>query len=141
MREIAARAVCVLTIIVVLVLAHVFAARHNPRMAAPASPAEPVGQDRVLPSVPNTVRGRAVYAEQGCASCHAIAGAGNPRNPLDGVGARRDRSELFEWATGTGAAADQLSPATVRRKERYRALSSNDLDALVAYLTSLPATP
>ena len=137
MREIIARTVCVLTVIVVLVLAHLFAARHNPRIAVPARLPEPLGETGVPGPTSNIVRGRDVYAEQGCASCHAIAGAGNPRNPLDDVGARRTRAELFEWITGTGSAADQLSPAVVRRKERYRTLSQDDMNALMDCLANL----
>jgi mono/diheme cytochrome c family protein len=140
MREIVARLICALTVIVVLALAHVFAARHNPRSAVPATPPEPAEVRGPVPA-PEIVRGRGVYAEQGCSSCHSIAGSGNPRNPLDGVGARRTRAELFEWVTGTGAVADQLSPAVVRRKERYRDLSPNDLNAVVAYLASLTPKP
>jgi mono/diheme cytochrome c family protein len=137
MREIIARTVCVLTVIVVLVLAHLFAARHNPRIAVPARLPEPPGETRVAGPSAEIVRGRVVYAEQGCASCHVIAGAGNPRNPLDGVGTRRTRAELLEWITGTGSAADQLSPAVVRRKERYRNVSQDDMNALMAYLANL----
>ena len=149
MREIIARLVCFLTVAVVLALAHVFAARHNlPRAAVTAAPvitnARPPAIDTSPPVVtppPEIDRGHDVYGEQGCASCHAVAGAGNPRNPLDGVGARRTRAELFEWVTGTGVAADQLSPAVVRRKARYRELSQADLDALIAYLASLTRPP
>lgn len=136
MREIIARLLCFLAVVLVLALAHLFAARHNPPDAtAPQRAAAEIVKAPILPA--ETSRGRQVYAEQGCSSCHAIAGAGNPRNPLDGVGTRRTRAELFEWVTGTGGAADQLSPSVVRRKQRYRDLSQEDLNALVAYLTSL----
>jgi mono/diheme cytochrome c family protein len=142
MREIIARLICVLTVVVVLALAHGFAARHNPQGARPiGKPEEVATAAGVTVSAPDIVRGREVYAGQGCASCHAIAGSGNPRNPLDGVGARRSRAELLEWITGTGAAADQLSPAVVRRKERYRELSPRDSNALIAYLAGLTTPP
>ena len=134
MREIVARSICILTVVIVLALAHVFAAKHNSPERAPAQRKTPTMN---AGPVIEFTRGREVYAEQGCASCHAIAGAGNPRNPLDGVGARRARAELLEWITGTGSAADQLSPAVVRRKERYRNLSQDDMNALMAYLANL----
>ena len=141
MREIIARLICVLTVVVVLGLAHVFAARHNPRGTVTiVKPAEAAAPGATAPGTGGT-RGREVYREQGCASCHAIAGSGNPRNPLDGVGARRSRAELLEWITGTGAASDQLSPAVVRRKERYRELSPSDSSALIAYLAGLTTNP
>ena len=148
MREIIARLVCFLTVAVVLALAHVFAARHNPpRAGVTTPPILPDTRPAVVGAAPPVVtppeieRGRHVYGEECCASCHALAGAGNPRNPLDGVGGRRTRAELFEWVTGTGLAADQLSPAVVRRKARYRELAQADLDALMAYLASLTRPP
>jgi mono/diheme cytochrome c family protein len=137
MRELIARTVCVLTVAVVVALAHLFAERHNPPVTtlAPSAPtAEPMRSR-------DAVQGREVYNAQGCASCHAIAGVGNPRNPLDGVGARHTAAELREWITGTGAATEQLSPAVVRRKQRYQELSETELKALVAFLASLTAAP
>jgi mono/diheme cytochrome c family protein len=135
MREIIARVVCLLTVVVVVALAHLFAQRHNPQGSARATTtptAEPVRS-------PDAVRGREVYNAQGCSSCHAIAGVGNPRNPLDDVGSHRTAAELREWITGTGTATDQLSPAVVRRKQRYQELSEAELQALVAFLASLTA--
>ena len=38
--------------------------------------------------------------QQACARCHSIAGKGNPRRPLDGVGARRNAAELRDWNIG-----------------------------------------
>jgi len=135
MRELIARMVCFLSVAAVVVLAHLFAARHNPP-AVVESPTRQVSE----PAPPSeVVRGRQVYAEQVCSSCHAIAGAGNPRNPLDGVGTRRSAGELRDWITGTGPAMDQLSPAVVRRKQRYQELPDAELKALTAYLASLTA--
>jgi mono/diheme cytochrome c family protein len=135
MREIIARVVCLLTVAMVLALAHFFAERHNPQGSAqvPASPAT----ESVSSS--DAVRGREIYNAQGCSSCHAIAGVGNPRNPLDDVGARRTAVELREWITGTGSATDQLSRAVVRRKQRYQELSAVEIQALVAFLATLTA--
>ena len=137
MREIIARVVCFLTVVVVVALAHLFAERHNPQISvqAPASPTvAPIPSSRAA-------RGREVYNAQGCSSCHAIAGEGNPRNPLDGVGVRRTAVELREWITGTGVAIEQLSPAVVRRKQRYQELSEAELQALVVFLGELTAKP
>ena len=137
MREIIARVVCCLTVVVVVALAHLFAERHNPRISVqvPASPTV-----APMPS-PDAVRGREVYNQQGCSSCHAIAGEGNPRNPLDEAGVRRTAVELREWITGTGAATRQLAPAVVRRKHRYQEIPDAELQALVDYLAGLAARP
>ena len=143
MREIVARLTSVLTVVMVLALAHLFAVRHNPAPAALAAPpvATPVAPAAApAPAAdPGIAHGRQVYADQRCASCHAIGGSGNPRNPLDGVGARLSRAELLDWVTGTGTATDQLAPAVARRKARYRDLPVNDMNALIAYLASLTA--
>jgi mono/diheme cytochrome c family protein len=140
MREIIARIVCLFTVGVVVALAHVFAQRHNPPGNAPA-PMQTAAPLAMSVPASETVRGRDVYRAQGCASCHAIAGEGNPRNPLDGVGAHRSAVELREWITGTGSATEQLAPAVVRRKRRYQEMPEADLDALVAYLATLTAKP
>lgn len=135
MREIIARGICCLTVVVVLVLAHLFAARHNPDSVVESS-----GKLSPQPAPsPDVGQGRRVYDAQGCSSCHAIAGAGNPRYPLDGVGTRRSPAELRDWITGTGSATEELSPATLRRKQRYRELPEAELKALVAYLAGLTA--
>ena len=161
MREIFARLVAVLTVAVVVGLALLFAVRHNPSAAAKAPPSSdapatsktpaakksegegsrPGLAEESAPSVAKTreliTRGRAVYAQQNCAACHSIAGDGNPRAPLDDVGARHDVAQLRAWITGTGAAAELLAPATVRRKQRYLSIPAGDLDALIAYLSAL----
>jgi cbb3-type cytochrome oxidase cytochrome c subunit len=136
MREIFARMVCLLTVSVVVALAHVFAAWHNPHDNPPTLAAVAPMASAPAPSAPE-IQGRKVYDEQGCASCHAIAGEGNPRHPLDGVGSRRSVAELREWITGSGLAAEDLAPSVVRRKQRYRELAPTEMDALVAYLGSL----
>jgi len=142
MREIIARSICVLTGCVVVALSFLFAAAHNPPASAkPASPSivvpAPVVRPPEKPETSDVERGRAVYAEQNCSTCHAIAGEGNPRVVLDGVGDRRDAAALREWITGTGAAAGELSVATARRKARYQQLPEADLSALVAFLSTL----
>jgi mono/diheme cytochrome c family protein len=140
MREIIARAVCLLTVVVVTALAHLFAARHNPDVSVSVPEQVRAVQPIADPVVSSdALRGRALYDEHGCSTCHAIAGVGNPRNPLDGVGARRTAAELREWITGTGSAVGQLSPAVVKRKQRYEEWPEADLNALVSYLATLTA--
>lgn len=153
MREIIARIVCFFTVGVVVALSLLFARVHNPpasAVAAPLQSASPPGLPPPIAAVPAATlatplapatdalaRGRAVYSELGCASCHSIAGNGNPRNPLDGVGDRRDAAALEAWITGTGAATDELAPAVTKRKQRYRDVAPDDMAALVKYLSSL----
>ncbi len=126
MRERLALLLCGLTLVLATGLAWLFAVRHNPRPSHRAPPA-------VSPPA-QSVTGARLFLEQGCANCHAIGGAGNPRYPLDGVAARRDRAELEAWIGGTGVAAGQLAGSVVRRKERYRELPAEDMAALLDYL-------
>lgn len=132
MRELWVRIVAGITGALVLLLALAFAWLQNPRapVAAPAVPA-------AAPPPALVEQGRRVYTEQGCALCHAIAGKGNPRSPLDGVGARHDAQALRDWILARGAAETALPARAVRGKHDYRALAGSELDALVAYLQSL----
>jgi len=146
MRERIAQGILVLTLAVILGLSVLFAARYNESSRPPdlrlpenaaTQPARPSsGADRVA-----IERGRKVFSEQRCTSCHSIAGEGNPRSALDGVGAQMKPDELRHWIFGTGSAAEILSPAVQRRKERYQILPAKDVDALIAYLSSLKEPP
>jgi mono/diheme cytochrome c family protein len=77
-------------------------------------------------------RGKEVYKTQRCAMCHAIAGAGNRRHPLDDVGSRLTPDVIRTWIV----APQEMDPKV--RKKAY-ALPPEDLDALVAYLRTLQA--
>lgn len=82
-------------------------------------------------------RGRAVYEELACARCHSIGDRGNPRAPLDGVGARHPPDELRARVTGTGRIRAELPGSAQRAKDGFGRLPGEDLDALVTYLSSL----
>ena len=137
MREIIARIVCAFAGCVVVALSLLFAWRHNPpaTMGVTRSLASPTSGE----VKGNVERGRRVYMEQHCATCHSVAGVGNPRHPLDRIGVRRTVSELREWITATGSAEGKLSDAVARRKSKYRKLPAEEWDALVAYLQSFSA--
>jgi mono/diheme cytochrome c family protein len=145
MRERIARAVSGLAIGVVALLAVVFASGQNPTdgaqerddegpVLAQAPAAPPLAS---APAAADSARGHAVFLAQGCARCHSVAGAGSPRAPLDGVGARRSPAELRAWSTGAASLADALAPSVLQAKQAYAKLPAADLDALVAFLASL----
>jgi mono/diheme cytochrome c family protein len=166
-----ARTICLLSLGVVAGLSYLFAVRHNPdELAGTVTADEPARSGNVapdrdpaeLPVVPSPDvrgqpgppvavaappesdagnRGRLVYSRNGCATCHSIAGEGNPRYPLDGTGDRWEPDELRAWITGSGLAADLLNDAIRRRKQRYASLPEEDLSALVAYLAQLKRKP
>ncbi|MEX1130276.1 MAG: c-type cytochrome [Vicinamibacterales bacterium] len=76
-------------------------------------------------------RGADVYREQKCQACHSIAGVGNKRYPLDGVGIKLTEEEIRKWIV----APREMNPKVSKRS--YDKLPKADLEALVAYLKSL----
>ena len=136
MRERIARWVAALAVGTLVVLAIGFARQQNPEAAAGAEAAPATMAATSQPSA-DSARGHAVFLAQGCTRCHSVAGAGSPRLPLDGVGARRTAAELRAWTTGADALADSIAPGTLRVKQGYAKLPAADLDALIAFLVSL----
>jgi mono/diheme cytochrome c family protein len=83
-------------------------------------------------------KGEKVYADQKCSLCHSIAGKGNAKGSLDEVGTKLKADEIHDWIVkptemATKAKADR-KPAM---PAKYATLPKDDLDALVAYLSSL----
>jgi cytochrome c5 len=137
-----AKAASVFVVLLLAVLALAFARAHNhvPEAEPPASRASAAVEGATSPPpVQREAReaGRGVYDAQGCATCHSIEGAGNPRYPLDGVADRWEPDEIRAWVTGTGLAADFLSDAIARRKQRYLELPEDEMNAIVLYLSGL----
>jgi len=136
MRERWARALALLTGVLVVLLTIAFATVQN-RGDAPASTSAPTaaGGPAIDPAL--LAAGRAVYDAAGCARCHSIAGQGSPRSALDGIGTRRDRKDLRHWTVADESVHHELSPRAIATKRRYADLPVEQLDALVAYLASL----
>jgi mono/diheme cytochrome c family protein len=83
-------------------------------------------------------RGQEVYAAQKCQVCHAVAGNGNKRNPLDGVGTKLAADDIRRWITHpTEMTAKIKSTKKPPMPDKYGGLPGGDLDALVAYMASL----
>ena len=81
-------------------------------------------------------KGEKVFADQKCALCHSIAGKGNPKGSLDGVGGKLKADEIREWITDAkGMTAKTKAPRKPEMKQYT--LSKDDVDALVAYLSGL----
>jgi len=136
MREKLAKALAALLTGLVVLMAAFFARQRNEIELSPPAP-----RVERVPAPPTdaamVARGRAVFEAQSCERCHSVAGRGNPRSPLDGVGGRRAPGALLDALTGTGAAADILTASAVRAKEGFGRLPPGDLAALVVYLSSL----
>jgi mono/diheme cytochrome c family protein len=83
-------------------------------------------------------KGTKVFADQKCSMCHSIAGKGNAKGSLDGVGTKLKVEEIRQWivepaAMTTKTKAERKPPMP----SKYSALPKDDLDALVGYLSSL----
>lgn len=137
MRDFLARTAAVAQLALVVCLAAFFAHRQN-AISDTATPSESA-ERRDLEPVDSALaaRGRAVYSALSCGRCHAVAGAGNPRSPLDGVGARRGAPEIRAWVTASGEVRRELPRSVIRTKEGFDALADEELEALVEYLSSL----
>lgn len=81
--------------------------------------------------------GMKVFAAQKCSICHSIAGQGNKKLPLDGVGAKLSADQIREWIVAPAEAAKKANSTAKPAMRAYPALPKADLDALVAYLKSL----
>ena len=81
--------------------------------------------------------GKKVFADQKCSICHAVAGQGNKKGALDGVGSKLSAAEINQWIVN---APEMAAKAKAERKPAMKAFANipkADLDALVAYLQSL----
>ena len=145
MREQWAKNIALMTGVLVVVLAMIFAMIQNPS-EPPSSKMEDVAERSVAPAIlaePDKGKqaliaaGRRVFETQGCIRCHSISGEGNPRNPLDGVGERHTAEVILQWIIAPAELKGQLSARTFQVKQAYRSMSSEDLNALVIYLHSL----
>src|SRR5579862_6425853 len=80
--------------------------------------------------------GATVFAAQKCVLCHSIAGKGNPKGPLDDVGGKLSADEIRAWITDAKGMTAKTK-ATRKPEMKQYTLPNDDVDALVAYLSSL----
>lgn len=81
-------------------------------------------------------KGMQLFAAQKCSQCHSIAGKGNAKGKMDDVGSKLTAEEIKEWIT------DPVAMAAKNKKDRKppmkkKALGADEVDALVAYLSTL----
>jgi mono/diheme cytochrome c family protein len=83
-------------------------------------------------------RGKAVYAEQKCATCHAVEGKGGKMaSSLDGVGSRLTEEEMRKWIVSPKEMEAKLATKPKVSMKAYPNLPKEDVDALVAYMQTL----
>jgi mono/diheme cytochrome c family protein len=81
-------------------------------------------------------KGEQVFAAQKCSICHSIAGKGNPKGSLDGVGTTLKADEIRAWIVDAKAMTAKTKAERKPAMRQYD-LPKEDVDALVAYLSSL----
>ena len=81
-------------------------------------------------------KGEALFADQKCTLCHSVGDKGNKKGPLDGVAGKLSADEIRSWITD---AKGMTAKTKATRKPEMKAytLPKDDVDALVAYLTTL----
>ena len=81
-------------------------------------------------------QGAALFTAQKCTMCHSVAGKGNPKGALDNIGAKDKAAHIREWLSDPeGMRAKTNASRTPAMKPMK--LSPEQVDALVAYLTSV----
>jgi cytochrome c2 len=81
-------------------------------------------------------RGKALFSDLKCKMCHSVEGQGNPKGVLDGVGAKFRADDLHKWLMDPKGMAEKAK-ATRQPPMKPVTASADDLDALVAYLSTL----
>ena len=81
-------------------------------------------------------QGEKVFADQKCSLCHAIAGKGNVKGPLDEVGSKLSADDIRAWITD-GKAMTAKTKATRKPEMKAYTLPKEDVDALVTYLSAM----
>jgi mono/diheme cytochrome c family protein len=85
---------------------------------------------------PDAAQGEKLFAEQKCGLCHSIAGKGNPKGPLDEAVGKLSAADLRAWITDANGMTAKTK-ATRKPAMKQFALPKEDVDALVAYLSSI----
>lgn len=83
-------------------------------------------------------RGKALYEEQKCRMCHNVGGVGNPKGvALDEVGSKNSAEVLKMWLTSPKEMAQKTGSTRKPPMKSFATLPTADVDALVAYLSTL----
>jgi mono/diheme cytochrome c family protein len=92
---------------------------------------EPAPETSSVPSAAQAPRGRAVFAEMGCGSCHSFRAAGSTADHVDA-----DLDERLANHTEESLRAVIVDPprGSIMPRDFGRRMSEPELDALVAFL-------
>jgi mono/diheme cytochrome c family protein len=81
-------------------------------------------------------KGEQIFIDQKCSLCHSIAGKGNAKGSLDDVGKKDSPDDIRQWLVDTKAMTVKTK-ATRKPEMKVYTLPKEEVDALVAYLSSL----
>jgi mono/diheme cytochrome c family protein len=81
-------------------------------------------------------KGEKLFVDQKCTLCHSIAGKGNVKGPLDEVGSKDSPADIRAWVTDANSMTAKTG-ATRKPAMKQFTLDKDDVDALVAYLTTM----
>jgi len=81
-------------------------------------------------------KGAAVFAAQKCSLCHSLDGKGNAKGVLDGVGTKWTAAEIRQWIVTPAEMAAKANATRKPAMKAYPTMPKDDLDALVAFLSS-----
>ncbi len=81
--------------------------------------------------------GAKLFEANKCSICHAVAGKGNAKHPLDGAGSRVSAEMVRMWLTDPKGAEAKAGKKAMPPMKSFAALPPADIDALVAYVQSL----
>lgn len=87
-------------------------------------------------SAQDAAAGAKVFADQKCSLCHSIAGKGNAKGSLDEVGTKLSAADIRAWIDDAPGMTTKTN-ATRKPVMKAYSLAKPDVDALVAYLTTL----
>lgn len=82
-------------------------------------------------------KGAALYASNKCSTCHSLAGKGNAKGPMEGVGSKYTAAELHQWLDDPAAMSAKIKATRKPPMKSYKSLSQADKDALVAWMQTL----
>ena len=81
-------------------------------------------------------KGQQLFADQKCTLCHSVGDTGNKKGPLDGVASKLSAEDIRAWITDAKAMTAKTK-ATRKPVMKQFSLPAEDVDALVAYLSTL----
>jgi mono/diheme cytochrome c family protein len=82
--------------------------------------------------------GQQLFTSKGCTKCHQVAGRGNKAHVLDGVASKVSTADMKKWLTNPTEMEAKLDhKPKIKMSSKKPALTTSDIDALVAYLETL----